>query len=67
MSRSLLPVLLIIVAVVALAMTAWYLVPGVWHPLVTGVDPNAQHVKHAIAFFVLAVLAGIGSRFVRAR
>jgi hypothetical protein len=64
MARSL-PLVLIVVAVVALAMTVWYLVPGVYHPLVTHGDVNARHTTHAIAFFVLAVLSGIGSRFVR--
>ena len=64
MARSL-PALLIVIAVLALAMTVWYLVPGVWHPLVTHGDVSARHTTHAIAFFVLAVLSGIGSRFVR--
>jgi hypothetical protein len=65
MSRSALPLALILVAVVALAMGIWYLIPGVYHPLVTSGDANAQHIKHAIAFFAVAVLAAIGSRFVR--
>jgi hypothetical protein len=65
MSRSLLSPLLILVAVVCLAMAIWYLIPGVYHPLVTHGDVNARHTTHAILFFVVAVLSGIGSRFVR--
>jgi hypothetical protein len=65
MSRSALPLVLMLVAVVCLAMAVWYLVPGVYHPLVTHDDVNARHTTHAILFFVVAVLSGIGSRFVR--
>jgi hypothetical protein len=65
MSRSLLPPLLILVAVVCLAMAIWYLIPGVYHPLVTHGDVNGRHTTHAILFFVVAVLSAIGSRFVR--
>ncbi|HEV2239185.1 MAG TPA: hypothetical protein VGR57_21195 [Ktedonobacterales bacterium] len=67
MSRSLLSPLLILVAVICLAMTIWYLVPGVYHPLVTHGIVNDRHTTHAILFFVVAVLSAIGSRFVRAR
>ena len=65
MSRSALPLVLILVAVLALAMAVWYLIPEVYHPLVTHGDVNARHTTHAILFFVVAVLSAIGSRFVR--
>ena len=40
----------------------YYLIPGVNHVLVSE-DPWGAHVKHAVAFLALAVVALIGARF----
>ena len=45
----------IVVAVVCLAISIYYIIPGYYHVLVTS-DPNGYHLKHASAFFALAVI-----------
>ena len=65
MSSSGLTAILVLVAVVCLGMAIWYVIPGVYHPLVFSGDVNSQHFKHAGAFLALAVLSGIATRFVR--
>lgn len=52
-----------IVAVVALLLGVYYLIPNVYHPLAA--DPMAMHVKHAVAFFAVAVVLFFGGRFMR--
>jgi hypothetical protein len=64
-SNSGLSVVLIVVALLSLGMAIWYLIPGIYHPLVFSGDPNEQHIKHAALFLALAVLSGIAVRFVR--
>jgi hypothetical protein len=51
-----------IVCVICLALAAYYLVPGVNHILVFD-HPADRHIKHALAFFALAVIALFGARF----
>jgi hypothetical protein len=46
----------IVVAVVALALGVYYLVPGIYHPLTFSGTPTDSHHTHAIAFFVLCAL-----------
>jgi hypothetical protein len=54
----------IIVALVALILCVFYLIPGVTHPLVSS-DPTAAHYKHAAAFGALTVVAIIGALVTR--
>jgi hypothetical protein len=42
----------------------YYLVPNVYHVLTTH-DTYQPQIKHALAFFVLAVVLFVGARFVR--
>lgn len=51
-----------LVAVACLAAGIYYLVPGINHVLVFE-RPTERHVKHALVFFGLAVIALIGARF----
>jgi uncharacterized membrane protein len=50
----------IVVAVLALALSIYYLVPGIYHPLTT-TPPLASHPTHAVAFFALAVIGVIAA------
>ena len=54
----------IVVAIIALILCVFYLIPGVTHPLVSS-DPTAAHYKHAAAFGALAVIAIIGALVTR--
>ena len=54
----------IVVAIIALVLCVFYLVPGVTHPLVSD-NPTAAHYKHAAAFGVLTVLAIIAALVTR--
>jgi hypothetical protein len=54
----------IAVAVVALLITIYYVIPGVNHVLVSG-NPTAMHLKHVILFAALTVLAVIGALVTR--
>ncbi len=51
-----------VICVVCVLIAAYYLVPGVNHVLVSD-DPLGRHVKHAVAFLALAVVALVGARF----
>lgn len=53
-----------ILAVLAALVGVYYLIPGVYHVLAEP-DPMQMHVKHAIAFFVVAVVLFMGGRFMR--
>ncbi len=55
----------IVVALIALVLCVFYLVPGVTHPLVFSGDPTSAHYKHAAAFGAVAVLAIIGALVTR--
>jgi hypothetical protein len=46
----------LVVAVVALALGIYYLIPGIYHPLTFSSAPTDAHLKHAVAFFALCVL-----------
>jgi hypothetical protein len=65
MRSSLLAPILIGVAVVCLVLAVFYIVPGPYHPFTFSGTPTGSHVTHAIGFAILAVLAFLGSRFVR--
>ena len=50
-----------IVFIVCIALAIYYLIPGVYHVLAD--PPMARHVKHALVFCGVAILAVIGARF----
>ena len=50
-----------IIFVVCVALGVYYLIPGIYHVLAD--PPQEQHVKHAIVFFALGIVALIGARF----
>ncbi len=54
----------IVVAVVALALAVYFLIPGIYHPLTT-TPPLASHPTHAVAFFILAVICVIAALVTR--
>jgi uncharacterized membrane protein required for colicin V production len=53
-----------ILAVVAALIGVYYLIPNVYHVLAEP-DPMDMHIKHAIAFFVVAIVLFFGGRFIR--
>jgi hypothetical protein len=55
----------IVIAIIALVLCVFYIVPGVYHPLAFSGDPSSAHPKHSIAFGALAVLAIIGALVTR--
>ena len=50
----------IVVAVIALALSIYYIIPGIYHPL-TSTPPYDSHPTHAIAFFALTVICVIAA------
>jgi hypothetical protein len=54
----------IAVAIVALLITIYYIIPGVNHVLVSG-NPTAVHIKHVFLFAVLTVLGIIAALVTR--
>ena len=54
----------ILVAVVALALAVYYIIPGIYHPLTT-TPPLASHPTHAVAFFILAVICVVAALVTR--
>jgi len=46
----------IVVAVIALALGVYYLIPGIYHPFTFSGSPTNSHYTHAIVFLVLCVL-----------
>ena len=51
----------IAVAVIGILLGVFYLIPGVYHPLVFSGLPTSAHYKHAALFFVLGVIGVIGA------
>lgn len=51
-----------VICAVCVIIAIYYLVPGMNHVLVSE-DPLGRHVKHAVAFLALAVVALVGARF----
>ena len=49
----------IAIAVIALLIAVYYVIPGVYHVLAT--PPTAAHYKHAAAFAALAVVAALAA------
>ncbi|GAC1397533.1 MAG: hypothetical protein NVSMB49_03480 [Ktedonobacteraceae bacterium] len=55
----------IAVAVVALLIAIYYVIPGVYHVLAS--DPMKAHYKHAVAFVAIAVVAALAAVINRPR
>jgi hypothetical protein len=49
-------------AIICVALGVFYLIPGIYHPFASA-PATGMHVKHAIVFFGLAIVAIIGARF----
>ncbi len=45
----------IAVAIIAIAIAIYYAVPGIYHVLVSE-NPTAFHLKHMVAFIILAII-----------
>lgn len=55
----------IAVAVIALLLAVYYIIPGVYHVLAS--NPMQAHYKHAVAFTALAVIAALAAVINRPR
>ncbi len=59
-----LPTIAWILSAVAVLLGIYYLLPNVYHVLAFS-DPMQMHVKHAVAFFAVAIVLFLGGRFAR--
>ena len=59
MSKSTLFYGAIVIAIIALVLGIYYIVPGVYHPFTFSGTPSGSHKTHAILFFILFVLLAI--------
>lgn len=50
-----------IIFVVCVVVAVYYLIPGISHVFAT--PATGTHIKHAIVFFVVGIVALIGARF----
>jgi len=59
--------IVILLAIVCAGIGVYYLIPGIPHILIFSIsgNPNTYHLKHALVFFGLAVLALLGVRYVQ--
>jgi hypothetical protein len=46
----------VVAAIILLALSVYYLVPGVYHPLTFSGSPTESQLKHEVAFGALAVI-----------
>lgn len=46
----------IVVAIIAVALAVYYLIPGVYHVLTFSGDPTSAHYKHAAACGAVAII-----------
>ncbi len=65
MSGKSLSLAIIVVGVVCLLIGVYYLIPGPTKFLVSDA-PTGSHIKHAIVFFALGIVAFVASRFASA-
>ena len=56
MSKSTLFYGAIVIAIIALVLAIYYIVPGVYHPFTFSGTPTDSHRTHAIVFFILFIL-----------
>jgi D-alanyl-lipoteichoic acid acyltransferase DltB (MBOAT superfamily) len=59
-------IIVILVAIACAGIGVYYLIPGIYHILILSVsgNPYTYHLKHALLFFGLAVLALLAVRYV---
>lgn len=55
---------IVVAGVICLLIGVYYLVPGPTKLLVTDA-PTGTHIKHALVFFALGIVAFVASRFAR--
>jgi tellurite resistance protein TehA-like permease len=53
----------VLVAILALALAVYYIIPGFYHYF-TFSDPYRSHVTHFVVFIGLAICALLGARFI---
>jgi uncharacterized membrane protein len=60
-------ILVVLVAIACAGIGVYYLIPGIPHILFFSIsgNPNTYHLKHALVFFGLAVLALLAVRYVQ--
>lgn len=51
-----------VIAAICVLIAVYYLIPGINHVLVSE-NPLQRHVKHAVVFLAVAIVALIGARF----
>ncbi|HLH72141.1 MAG TPA: hypothetical protein VKX96_02575 [Chloroflexota bacterium] len=56
--------LALVLAALSLLIGVYYLIPNVYHVLATH-DVMQTQIKHALAFFALAIVLVVGARFAR--
>jgi hypothetical protein len=54
----------IVIAIICIALAAFYAIPGIYHPLVSD-RPLGSHIKHVALFGALTVLSIIGALVTR--
>ncbi len=60
MSKSTLFYGAIVVAIIALVLAVYYIIPGIYHPL-TNTPPMSSHPTHAVLFFAITVICVIAA------
>jgi hypothetical protein len=60
-------IVVVLVAIACAGIGVYYLIPGIDHILIFSIsgNPRAYHLKHALVFFGLAVLALLAVRYVQ--
>lgn len=60
-------ILVVLVAIACAGIGVYYLIPDIPHILIFSIsgNPNTYHLKHALVFFGLAVLALLAVRYVQ--
>jgi len=60
-------ILVVLVAIACAGIGVYYLIPNIPHILIFSIsgNPNTYHLKHALVFFGLAVLALLAVRYIQ--
>jgi D-alanyl-lipoteichoic acid acyltransferase DltB (MBOAT superfamily) len=60
-------VVVIVLAIICAGIGVYYLIPGIYHILLFSIsgNPYSYHLKHALIFFALSVVALISVRYVQ--
>ena len=46
----------IVLAIIALGLSIYYFVPGIYHPFTFSGTPTGSHLAHGVAFLILAAV-----------